>query len=153
MVTTEVLWPRLLNDTVTSWIGAGVMLVVLTLYISATVVFGLRFSNLTNRGVITSGPYRLMKHPAYFAHVVNAWVIVFVLLPAAGTPPSLGMAVVPVAFTVFYRARALTEERHMREEPAYREYEAWIAEHGLLARLMRPLRSISSRASAGAVPR
>jgi len=46
----------------------GVLILLLTvLYVWATVVFGARFSNLTHRGIITNGPYRWTKHPAYLA--------------------------------------------------------------------------------------
>ncbi|WP_436428256.1 hypothetical protein, partial [Enterococcus faecium] len=48
--------------------GWGAMLVVLTgIYAWATVAFGLRFSNLTHRGILTHGPYALSRHPAYLA--------------------------------------------------------------------------------------
>ena len=132
-------WPTLLNAEPLAVVGGLLMAGFLILYISATVVFGLRFSNLTNRGVITTGPYRLMKHPAYFAHVANAWVVTFILFPAAGLPVSLHTMLIPVVFTVIYRLRAITEEQHLSELGAYREYSAWIAENGLLARLKRSI--------------
>ena len=46
----------------------GLLILLLTaVYAWATVSFGLRFSNLTHRGIITSGPYRWLRHPAYLA--------------------------------------------------------------------------------------
>lgn len=137
VVTTEISWPRGMESDPTLLLAAAAMLVLLLLYVSATVVFGLRFCNLANRGLIAHGPYRLMKHPAYVAHVANAWIIVFVFLPAAGIALTPMLLLVPIAFTVFYSLRAITEEQHMREDPAYVAYEAWIAEHGLLARTLR----------------
>lgn len=44
-------------------------------YAWATVSFGLRFSNLTHRGIITNGPYRWTKHPAYIAKNLSWWMI------------------------------------------------------------------------------
>ena len=130
VVLNEIAWPRLEIDTLAEILGAALMLLLLPLYVSATVVFGLRFANLSNRGVITSGPYRLMKHPAYFAHVGNAWVIVLLLLPI-----TMSTLTVLTAFTILYRLRSITEEMHMREEPDYRTYSHWIARNGILARL------------------
>ena len=34
-----------------------------------------RFSNLTHRGIITNGPYRYSKHPAYLAKNLSWWLV------------------------------------------------------------------------------
>ncbi|MEP6870011.1 MAG: protein-S-isoprenylcysteine methyltransferase, partial [Novosphingobium sp.] len=47
------------------WVWAGLMVVLTGVYAWATVAFGIRFSNLTYRGVLTNGPYRFTRHPAY----------------------------------------------------------------------------------------
>jgi protein-S-isoprenylcysteine O-methyltransferase Ste14 len=135
VVHAEIAWPALLTQGAGVIVAAVAMIILLALYISATVVFGLRFSNLSNRGVITSGPYRYMKHPAYFAHVGNAWIITVVFLPAAGVELTLSRLLVPVVFTVLYRYRAVTEEMHLREDERYIAYSEWIARYGLIGRL------------------
>jgi hypothetical protein len=76
-----------------------------------------------------------MKHPAYFAHVGNAWIITFVFLPEAGVQLTLPQMLVPIAFTVLYRCRAITEEMHLRKDERYIAYSDWIARHGLVGRL------------------
>ena len=44
----------------------GCRLVLLTaIYAWGTVAFGIRFSNLTHRGILTNGPYAWTRHPAY----------------------------------------------------------------------------------------
>ncbi len=73
-----------------------------------------------------------MKHPAYFAHAGNAWIITPIFLPAAGIALGPSQLLVPIAFTLLYRLRSLTEERHMSEDPAYVAYIGWIARHGLV---------------------
>ena len=144
----EINWTASLTMDAGMIAAAIVMMALLVLYISATVVFGLRFSNLSNRGVISSGPYRYMKHPAYFAHVANAWIITFVFLPAAGAALTASQMLVPVAFTILYRWRAVTEEMHMREDAGYVAYCEWIARHGLVRRLRHLLLSrVSKRQS------
>jgi protein-S-isoprenylcysteine O-methyltransferase Ste14 len=135
VVNGEIGWPTSLTQDAGVIAAAVLMIVPLALYVSATVVFGLRFSNLSNRGVISSGPYRYMKHPAYFAHVGNSWIITFVFLPAAGATLTASQMLVPVAFTILYRYRAVTEEMHMREDAGYAAYCDWIARHGLVGRL------------------
>jgi len=137
VVHAEIGWPEGFVATAATVPAALLLLGLLALYVSASVHFGLRFSNLCNRGVLTAGPYRYMKHPAYFAHVANAWLLCLVLLPAGGVPTGPALWLVPVAFTLFYWLRAKTEEQHLREEPAYVAYAEWIAQNGILARLRR----------------
>jgi protein-S-isoprenylcysteine O-methyltransferase Ste14 len=137
VVHAEIGWPQNLAMGPLSLAAAAALVALLALYVSASVHFGLRFSNLSNRGVLTAGPYRYMKHPAYFAHVANAWIITLVLLPASGMALGPAQWLVPLAFTLFYRLRAVTEERHMGEDAGYLAYADWIARHGVLARLRR----------------
>lgn len=138
---TEVRWTQIAADGGSSLVlgGTAVMLLLMAFYIPATIVFGLRFSNLTIRGIITSGPYRWIKHPAYTAHIANSWIILLVFFPAAGVAITPSIAMVPVAYTVLYVLRMRTEEWHLRADPDYVAYEAWIARHGLWARARRAL--------------
>jgi protein-S-isoprenylcysteine O-methyltransferase Ste14 len=114
------------------WGGAIVALTFV--YAWATVVFGLRFSNLTHRGVITSGPYRWVKHPAYLSKNLLWWLIHAPFLAGAGWADGARASALLLAVNALYWARARTEARHLSADPAYRAYAAWIAEHGLFAR-------------------
>ncbi|MDE2403985.1 MAG: DUF1295 domain-containing protein [Sphingomonadales bacterium] len=133
--------------------GWGMLLVLLTgIYAWATVAFGLRFSNLTYRGVLTNGPYRFCKHPAYFAKNLFWWAST---LPMLATTHSLVDAVrntvIMALVSAVYWWRARTEEAHLSaEDPKYRAYAAWMAEHGLVT---APLRRLGAgwRTRAGAV--
>ncbi len=57
-----------------------------TVYTSATVMFGMRFSNLTHRGVITTGPYALIRHPAYASKNFSWWCVMLPLRPLRDLP-------------------------------------------------------------------
>ncbi|NCP17680.1 MAG: DUF1295 domain-containing protein [Erythrobacter sp.] len=111
----------------------GGWLVVLTgIYAWATVAFGLRFSNLTYRGVITHGPYRFTRHPAYLSKNLFWWSATLPFLVTAGGPMESLRNVVGLALvSAIYYWRARTEEAHLlAEDPKYREYHAWMAENG-----------------------
>src|SRR5690606_1858909 len=97
VVHAEIAWPEGFVATALTVPAALALLGLLALYVSASVHFGLRFSNLCNRGVLAAGPYRYMKHPAYFAHVANAWLLCAVLLPASGAPAGPTLWLVPFA--------------------------------------------------------
>lgn len=115
------------------WGSAILALVVV--YVWSTAAFGLRFSNLTNRGIITNGPYRWVKHPAYLSKNLSWWMISMPFVAGAGWLVAVQSCLMLGAVNAIYYLRARTEERHLSADPAYRDYQAFIARHGLFARL------------------
>ncbi|MBL0115180.1 MAG: DUF1295 domain-containing protein [Sphingomonadales bacterium] len=116
----------------------GFVLVVLTgIYAWATVAFGLRFSNLTHRGILTHGPYAFSKHPAYLSKNLFWWIAG---MPFLVTTDNIVDAVrntaLLAAVSGVYYWRAKTEEWHLSADPAYRAYADWMARHGPVTRLM-----------------
>jgi protein-S-isoprenylcysteine O-methyltransferase Ste14 len=118
------------------WFGAhpkllyawGAMLVVLTgIYAWATMAFGLRFSNLTHRGILTHGPYRWTKHPAYLSKNAYWWLSTMPFLVTNGsTADAIRNTLVIAAVSAIYYWRAKTEEKHLMSDPAYQEYASWM---------------------------
>lgn len=132
------------------WLGSyplvtaltGAWLVFLTgIYAWATVAFGFRFSNLTHRGILTHGPYAWSKHPAYLSKNLYWW---FAALPFLATTGSLTDAIrntcVLAMVSGVYYWRALTEEKHLSEDPAYVEYAEWMERNGPIPRLINRLK-------------
>lgn len=116
------------------------ILALVAVYAWATAAFGLRFSNLTNRGIITSGPYRWTKHPAYICKCLSFWMISVPFIAEAGWLIAIQSCLLLAAGNLVYVFRARTEERHLMQDPAYRDYAAYIAQHGLVARLRAAFR-------------
>jgi len=115
-----------------------IILMLISVYVSASIIFGLRFSNLTNRGIITNGPYRWVKHPAYLSKNL-AWWLVCVPFIASTTHYSdaIRNVIWMVAVNVVYYLRAKTEEKHLSTDPAYRAYLTAIANDGLAAKMKK----------------
>lgn len=92
----------------------------LWLYLWPTFALGTRASNLTNRGIVTRGPYAYIRHPAYVGKTFGWWVtsIPFLLEPGKFLLGALSMTV----WMLIYFFRALTEERHLSADPEYQEY-------------------------------
>lgn len=108
------------------------------IYVWATVSFGIRFSNLTHRGIITSGPYRWTKHPAYISKNLSWWLVSIPFLPPDGSVlTALKLSAMLGFVNLIYYLRALTEERHLSRDPVYREYAEYIRTHGLFSFLNR----------------
>lgn len=106
----------------------GAMLVALTaIYAWATVAFGLRFSNLTHRGILTHGPYRFTKHPAYVAKNLYWWLATMPFLVTSGSfTDMVRNSVLMAAVSAVYFWRAKTEEKHLLSDPAYKDYAEWM---------------------------
>lgn len=128
------------------WAWGGLLVCLTGIYAWATVIFGMRFSNLTYRGVITNGPYRFTRHPAYLSKNLFWWCSTLPFLVTSGSSVDVIRNTVFLAcVSGVYYWRARTEEAHLLGEDAkYREYHAWMQQHGLitarLARLTRRLR-------------
>jgi protein-S-isoprenylcysteine O-methyltransferase Ste14 len=116
------------------WIWAALLVFLTAAYAWATVAFGIRFSNLTYRGVLTGGPYAFTRHPAYLAKNTFWWCasMPFMVDPWSWTN-SLRNAFFLGCVSAIYYWRAKTEERHLlAEDPKYGEYHAWMSRHGAI---------------------
>ncbi|MGH7241288.1 MAG: isoprenylcysteine carboxylmethyltransferase family protein, partial [Candidatus Saccharimonadales bacterium] len=125
----------------------SVILLLLACYVSATITFGCRFSNITNRGILTNGPYRFTKHPAYVAKNLSWWLISVPFLTRGSAGETLRNCLLLLGVNGIYYLRAKTEEWHLSRDPVYVQYAQWINEHGLFSRMARlkPLRFLTYR--------
>ncbi|WP_260583927.1 methyltransferase family protein [Sphingopyxis sp. PET50] len=115
----------------------GVALVGLTaVYSWATMAFGIRFSNLTHRGVLTHGPYRFTRHPAYLSKNLSWWVgaLPFLVTDGGWTEGLRNTVLLGLVSGVYYW-RAKTEEKHLLADPAYQAYWNWAQENAVIPRL------------------
>ncbi len=133
-------WGNMLADHYELYkIYGSVILLLITIYVLSTIVFGIRFSNLTNRGIITNGPYRLMKHPAYISKNLSWWLISVPFISSAGIGDALRHSLLLVILNIIYYLRAKTEERHLSLDPVYVEYATAMNEKGLFKKLYKVL--------------
>lgn len=136
--TDDLYWGQVFGSVPAVYIAWGCLILALVaIYVWATAMFGVRFSNLTHRGIITNGPYRWVKHPAYLAKNISWWMISVPFLSSADLTGAIKGSILLLGVNFIYYMRAVTEERHLSRDPVYREYQAYIAEHGLLAHLRR----------------
>jgi protein-S-isoprenylcysteine O-methyltransferase Ste14 len=120
----------------TLW-GCAILFLVMV-YVWSTISFGARFSNLTHRGIITSGPYRWLRHPAYLSKNISWWMISVPFLTGSNTLTTVRYCTLLLFLNGVYYLRAKTEERHLSRDPDYIAYSRWIDAHGLLRWLKMP---------------
>ncbi len=113
-------------------IWGSVLIVSFAVFSWATIVFGLRFSNLTHRGIITRGPYRWCKHPAYVSKIASYWLIALPFIAETGPADGVRASLMLALLSLVYYLRARTEERHLSRDPVYVAYALWMNEHGVL---------------------
>ncbi len=143
----SVTWDVWLNPLPQLRDGVGIAIIVLSvIYAVSTVAFGLRFSNLTHRGIITGGPYRFTKHPAYLSKNLSWWLISVPFAWNDGALSAVRHCVLLLLLNGVYFLRARTEERHLSRDPAYVAYALWINHHGFLAGAGRVLPWLRYRA-------
>lgn len=108
------------------WLFAIMSVASYIVYMSATLVFGLRFSNLTNRGIITKGAYRFVRHPAYAAKNFSWWCVMMPYVVYESffqNHTAMFMQITALmGMTLLYYFRARTEERHLSQDPDYIAY-------------------------------
>ncbi|WP_213980195.1 DUF1295 domain-containing protein [Sphingomonas sp. dw_22] len=131
----------------------GAVLVGLTaIYAWATVAFGMRFSNLTHRGVLTHGPYAWSRHPAYLSKNLFWWFSTLPFLATTGWADGIRNAAVMVCVSGVYYWRARTEEKHLGADPAYRAYSEWMERNGAVPRFFGWVRRGQRAAGAPGAP-
>ncbi|WP_300032756.1 isoprenylcysteine carboxylmethyltransferase family protein [uncultured Roseobacter sp.] len=101
-------------------------------WVWANVTFGIRFSNLTNRGILTNGPFRWFRHPSYFFKNTSWWLLTVPFFSTESNEVALQNICLMLCLNTVYLLRAKAEEKHLSEDPTYVEYALWVEKHGAL---------------------
>ena len=114
--------PVLVPATVTAWAPETLTVALscagLAVVIAGKMTLGRSFALLpANRGIVSSGVYRIVRHPIYMGYLVT-----HVAYLAAN--PSLWNIAALVVADVALMARAVCEEQTLAQDPAYREYQS-----------------------------
>ncbi len=97
-----------------------------------TCTFGIRFSNLSYRGLITGGMFRFTKHPQYIGKMLNRFFFYVPFLSMYGISGVITSTTALAFLTFIYYLRAKTEEIHLTQNhPEYKEYALWMNDHGI----------------------
>jgi protein-S-isoprenylcysteine O-methyltransferase Ste14 len=109
--------------------GVNALVLILTaIYAWASVALGFKASNLTHRGIVDRGPYRLIRHPAYTCKNMAWWIGSIPIVTAAfaqSTWDGIQAFGSVIGWTMLYVLRAVTEEDHLRSVDG--EYAAYAA--------------------------
>lgn len=130
-------WLNLLQTGSFFWWFCFVSIILLEfLYAMATVSAGIRFSNLTYRGLWNTGLYRYTKHPAYVFKNISWWLISLPFL-RENASSAIRCCVFLAGVNLIYYLRAKTEERHLSHYPEYEAYALEMNEKSIFRGLTR----------------
>lgn len=133
----EMNWHDWLQGSAVYPVWGCAILLLLGIYVWASVPFGMRFSNLTNRGIITNGPYRFCKHPAYVSKNLAWWLISMPFMVNASAVDAIRQSLLLLLLNGIYLLRAKTEERHLSVDPDYVRYAEAMEQRSVFAWLGR----------------
>lgn len=89
----------------------------LAIVIAGKVTLGRSFGLMpANRGIVSSGVYRLVRHPIYLGYLITHVAFLF------GTPSAWNVAILMIGDTALL-LRAVCEERTLAHDASYREYQ------------------------------
>ena len=134
------------GHTLLLWIWGGLLVFLTGIYAWATVAFGLRFSNLTHRGILTRGPYAFSKHPAYLSKNAYWWLATMPFLVTTGSTADMirNTAILALVSGIYFW-RAKTEEKHLMIDPDYAEYADWMERNAFVPRFFCTLRALAGQ--------
>jgi protein-S-isoprenylcysteine O-methyltransferase Ste14/uncharacterized membrane protein (UPF0127 family) len=99
-----------------TWFGQPLQFVGLAAAVAGLVSLGRSVGVVAaNRGIKTSGLYRMVRHPAYAGYLLG-------YLGYAISYPTARNVVLAVATLLALNARAIIEERFLAQDPGYRDY-------------------------------
>lgn len=119
------------NSTLLLAIWGPFVLIGMCLEALTTLSFGIRFSNLTYRGLISSGTFRLSKHPQYIFKMMNRFFFLVPFLSMYGIFGAIKTMLMFFGLCFIYYLRAKTEENHLSIYPEYVEYANWVNRNGI----------------------
>ena len=118
------------------WTWAISIILLEFLYAMSTVSAGIRFSNLTYRGLWATGLYRLTKHPAYVFKNISWWMIYAPTIIFSGSN-AIKQVLFLLGINLIYFMRARTEERHLSAYPEYVAYAEEMNDKGMFRHLTK----------------
>ena len=93
-----------------------IIILLYSIFVWGTIALGVRFSNLSNKGIVDRGPYKYIRHPAYASKNIAWWFEHLQYMKGLHNVLPL------ICWNIIYGLRAITEERHLSKDPEYKAY-------------------------------
>lgn len=114
------------------FVGGSIVFFAL-IHLWAEAILGIRSSNLTNRGIITNGPFSFTKHPVYVSKCFGWAFISLPFLNHLTFLDSFRLGLLFLGVCMIYVGRSLAEERVLATDELYVKYALLMDEKGMFA--------------------
>ena len=125
------IWAGDINHPMT-WVLRGIGMIFLLGFLSSGLALFTKASNLSNRGIVTGGGFRFVRHPGYSSKIMF-WILTFLPTFIPNTTAQIFSwkgyilyCIVTVlgffGWATLYFLRGITEERFLMRDPEYVEY-------------------------------
>ncbi len=128
--------------------GLGIFIVLSAfVHLWAEAIIGIRSSNLTNRGIITNGPFKYTKHPVYVSKCFGWGFAVLPFVNSFNTLDSIRLGILFCLMCGIFIGRSIAEERYLAQDEDYVKYALYVDKYGVFAWIGRliPCMSFSWR--------
>lgn len=110
-------FPQFTNNPTIHLVANSLLLLLMAGYSWASIALNFKASNLTHRGIVSSGPYKFVRHPAYACKNLAWWIGLgpALILAAHNSLTAVLLTVGSMlGWSAIYYMRAVTEEDHLR---------------------------------------
>lgn len=139
-------WGDALAGTYVPYIMYGLTILFFhTLYLTASLNFGIRYSNLSHRGILTDGLFRFTKHPAYLFKNIVWWMVGIPFITNGSWIDAAHNSAILLCVNAVYWWRARTEEYNLSRDPAYVAYALAMNERSICRFMARLIPALAYR--------
>lgn len=122
-----------LSSPVLLMVVAGIIIFFAFIHLWGEAIVGIRAANMSMRGLITTGPFRITKHPIYVSKCFQWAFLYFPVLNAVGILNSIQSGILFLLVCAIYVGRALSEERLLATDESYVKYALFMDEKSMFA--------------------
>jgi protein-S-isoprenylcysteine O-methyltransferase Ste14 len=112
---------------------AGVIIFMALIHLWGEAIVGIRAANISSRGIITTGPFALTRHPIYVSKGFQWAFLYFPVLNAIGILNMIQSGILFFLVCAIYIGRALGEEKLLATDEKYVRYALYMDEKSIFA--------------------
>lgn len=112
---------------------AGMIILFALIHLWGEAIVGIRAANISSRGIITTGPFRLTRHPIYVSKCFQWAFLYFPVLNAIGFLNMAQSGILFLLVCAIYYGRSLSEEKLLATDEKYVQYALYMDEKSIFA--------------------